>query len=264
MGDLWWRTVDAVRDSTDGFIHWMEKMTFNADDKIDICDIDYRNAPGTCIADPEANISVAARSDGGFDVIGVEDGVSGPVANMYAYRAPSGAVNVFGTTNPAGLRNADGLEVEATHFILTKHQALAVPAVGTASKYFDAQLSRLPGSQNETSAPVADSNKVTSVNGSAVTRERASDGRIDTVHYNDPMDGVRHRDAGTGPDGKPFAEVFQFTVPGSGLNDSSWKRFSTSGSCSAVLTDLLILSTMGCGVPLGTAIPAQLPLSKPL
>ena len=53
-----------------------------------------------------------------------------------------------------------------------------------------------------------------------VARERASDGRVDTVHYNDPMAGVRHRDAGTGPDGKGFAEVYQFTVPGSGLNVS--------------------------------------------
>ena len=66
------------------------------------------------------------------------------------------------------------------------------------------------------------------MNGSAVTRERASDGRIDTVHYNDPMDGVRHRDAGTGPDGKPFAEVFQFTVPGSGLNVSINARPASS------------------------------------
>ena len=227
-----WSMLQSGYTPYDGFIHWMEQMTFKSDDKIDICDIDYRNAPGTCVADPEANISVAARSDGGFDVIGVEDGVSGPVANMYAYRAPSGAVNVFGTTNPAGLRNASGVEVEETHFILTKHQTLAVPAVDTVSKYFDAQLWRElgPNTQNVTSAPVADSNKVTGVNGNTVTRERASDGRIDTVHYNDPMAGVRHRDAGTNPDGTPFAEVLQVTVPGAGLTVSINAQPASAGS----------------------------------
>ncbi|MBS0343659.1 MAG: hypothetical protein JSS56_24400, partial [Proteobacteria bacterium] len=218
-----WSMLQSGYAPSDGFFHWMEQMTFKADDKIDLCDIDFRNAPGTCVAEPDANISLAARTDGGFDVIGVENGVSGPVANMFAYRSPTGAVNVFGTTNPDGNRNvAGGPEIEETHFILTKHQTLAVPAVDTVSKYFDVQLSRLPvsGSQNVTSAPVADSNKVTSVNGNAVTRQRASDGRVDTVHYNDPMAGVRHRDAGIGPDNQPFAEVYQVTVPGAGLTVS--------------------------------------------
>jgi len=124
------------------------------------------------------------------------------------------------------------VEVEETHFILTKHQTLAVPAVDTVSKYFDAQLWRElgPNTQNVTSAPVADSNKVTGVNGNTVTRERASDGRIDTVHYNDPMAGVRHRDAGTNPDGTPFAEVLQVTVPGAGLTVSINAQPASAGS----------------------------------
>lgn len=216
-----WSMLQSGYTPDDGFIHWMDRMTFNADDKIDICEIDFRNAPGTCVPDPEANISVAARSDGGFDVNGVEDGVVGAVANMYAYRSPSGALNVFGTTNPEGLRNAAGVQVEETHFILTKHQALAVPAVGTVSKYFDVQLNRPIGGVNETTAPKADSNTVTSVNGSTVTRVRTSDSRVDTVHYNDPLPGVRHRDAGLNPDGvTPFAEVYQVSVPGTGLTVS--------------------------------------------
>ncbi|HYP71617.1 MAG TPA: hypothetical protein VEP93_12075 [Variovorax sp.] len=214
-----WTMLQSGYTPDDGFIHWIDKMTVKADDKIDMCEIEYRTTPGTCTPDAEANLSVAARSDGGFDV-----NESGEVvANMYGYRSPTGVLNVFGTTNPDGIRNTQTVQVEETSFILAKLQPQTVPAVGTVSKYFDASLSRSPasGSVNETTGPVADANKITNVSGNAVTRERASDGRVDTTHYNDPLPGVRHRDGGMNPDGvTPFAEVYQVSVPGVGLTVS--------------------------------------------
>ena len=46
-------------------------------------------------------------------------------------------------------------------------------------------------------------------------RQRASDSRVDTVHYNQPLPGFRTRDAGSG-----FAATYMMTVPGLGLNVS--------------------------------------------
>lgn len=195
-----------------GFVQWIGKLTFGADDKVGICDIDYRSASTECVPESDANLTLAARADGGFD-LNVADQLAG---SFYGYRSPSGALNVFGTTNPDGTNTP---ETEQSHLILTKHQEQAVPAVGTVSKYFDVQLNR-QGSNNVTTAPTPDSTTIAAVNGNAVTRVRASDSRNDTVHFNDPLPGVRHRDAGTNPDGSSFAEVYQFTVPGSGLSVS--------------------------------------------
>lgn len=213
LAGQWTMLQSGYASDDDGFVHWIDRMTVKADDGIELCEIPYRSNPGSCEPDTEANLSLAARSDGGFDL--TEGGST--VASMYGYRSPTGALNVFGTTNAEGV-NAP--EIEQTHFILTKHQVLAVPAVGTVSKYFDAQLNRPIGGANQTTAPKAESNTVASVNGSAVTRVRASDGRNDTVHYNDPLPGVRRREAGVGPDSQPFAELYQVTVPGAGLTVS--------------------------------------------
>ena len=209
----WNMLQSGYASDTDGFVHWMNRLTVKADDLIDICDIDYRSNPGTCTPETDTSLSLAARSDGGFDVN--EGGAT--TALVYGYRSPAGVLNAFGTTNPEGVNTA---QTEQTHFILTKHATLPVPAVGTVSKYFDAQLNRAMGGVNETTAPKAESNTVYSVNGSAVTRVRASDSRYDTVHFNDPLPGVRRREAGVGPDSQPFAELYQFGVPGAGLTVS--------------------------------------------
>ncbi|MBS0451560.1 MAG: hypothetical protein JSS14_09620 [Proteobacteria bacterium] len=202
-------------DSWSGFGHWIGKLTFGADDKIQVCDIDYRNAPGTCVPETDANLTLSARADGGFDVNG------DPLApQFFGYRSPSGALTVFGTTNPEGININTN---DQSHFILTKHQVQAVPAVGTVSKYFDVQFIRqmVNGAwANVVAAPVPDATTITSVDGNTVTRERASDKRKDTVHYNQPLPGLRLRDAGTNPDGTSFAAVYQFTMPGSGVNVS--------------------------------------------
>jgi hypothetical protein len=195
-----------------GFVHWMGQLTVGTDDKVEICDIDYRNAPQSCVPESDAGLSLATRADGGFDV-----NVDGQfAASIFGYRSPAGALNLFGTPNPDG---ANTPTTEQSHFVLTKHQELAVPAVGTVSKYFDIQLER-QGSTNVVAVPTADSTTIATVHGNTVTRVRASDSRNDTIHYNEPLPGVRHRDAGTNPGGSPFAEVYQFTVPGSGLTVS--------------------------------------------
>lgn len=209
----WNMLQSGYAGDTEGFVHWMNKLTVKADDAIDLCDIDYRSNPGTCTPETDVSMVLAARSDGGFDI---NDSGSG-VASVYGYRSPAGVLNAFGTTNADGVNTPT---TEQTHFILTKHAALAVPAVGTVSKYFDTQFSRVQGGSNATTAPKAESNTVTAVSGSAVTRTRASDSRIDTVHYNDPLPGVRRRAAGQNPDNTPFAEVYQVGVPGAGLTVS--------------------------------------------
>jgi hypothetical protein len=54
---------------------------------------------------------------------------------------------------------------------------------------------------------------------SVVTRKRESDGREDVVRYNNPIDGVRLRDAGTW-NSVPFASVYQMPITGLGITMS--------------------------------------------
>ncbi|HET8746098.1 MAG TPA: hypothetical protein VFM98_10875, partial [Ramlibacter sp.] len=191
----------------EGLVHWPGKLDVTADGKTSVCDYEFNaGTSSTCTPDPEANLTVKARTDGGFDLM--ESSLT--VANAWGYRAPNGSLTLFGTTNAAG-SNEPG--VEQTVLVLFKPQVQQLPAVGSVTNYWDVSILRTPGSApgDNNATLVADSNTITAVDSatSSVSRERASDGRKDTFTYNAPLDGLRHRAQVPGMLG-----VYLFPLPG--------------------------------------------------
>lgn len=207
-----WDLLQSGYVPGDNLIHWPGKFTFGANDKVQVCDIDLRNSPQTCALEIDANLTVADRIDGGMDLM--ESG--GGIAQMFGYRAPGGGMVVFGTSNPEGTSD---LEIEQSHFLLTKLQPYPTPVVGAKTTYYGIEFSR-QNSTNVTTTPKISTVTVASVEGNNTIRIR-DDGRTDRTQINNPLPGYRHRDGGVMPDGvTPFAELYQFLVPGTGLTVS--------------------------------------------
>ncbi|RCS57146.1 hypothetical protein [Parvibium lacunae] len=104
----------------------------------------------------------------------------------YAYRSPNGEkMMLMGDQTVIG--------------VMTRNTSMSLPALNSQSTYWDVgtQTTRsgLVSSFTGTNSPEY-TNTVTSISGSTVTRNR-SDGRVDTVIYNFPRLGTRHRPAGT-------------------------------------------------------------------
>jgi hypothetical protein len=197
-----WNFLQSGIMPGDGFTHSLGKLILNADGTMSVCD--YKLADGSCQVDADAPKQWAARTDGGFNF--TDGSFQVP---FYAYRAPNGSLNLFGTTNPDGI---NGSTVEQTHIVATKPRTLTLPAVGTVSKYWDlSQLRQFDATKNAyanaTTAPKADSTTVQAVDSAAgtLTRVRASDGRVDTFALNKPIDGMRSRVSGG-----PVVHQFQF------------------------------------------------------
>jgi hypothetical protein len=182
-----WSFLQTGYMPSDGVSHYAGQATFNADQSAKFCDYNPANN-WVCEEDPNNTVAekVVARTDGGLTL----DNGSEPVP-MYAYRAPNGSLTIFATTNPTG---ATGADVEQTSIVATKLQPLALPAVGTVTKYWDLNLSRLNG-VNSTNPIWTDSNTVTAVitAEASFTRVRQSDSRPDTWRNNHPLDGSRFR-----------------------------------------------------------------------
>ncbi|MEJ8836310.1 hypothetical protein [Ramlibacter sp. AN1133] len=188
--------------------HLPGQVTFGEERKVSVCD--YNTSTWQCVADTTANITATERADGGIDV----GDASGTGVTLYAYRAPNGSFALFGTTDAnGGTPTTD----PASTLIAGKLSTLPLPAVGTEVKFWDVQLA-ITGTTRTTTAPSPDSNTVLTVDAATqtVTRKRSSDGREDVVHYNDPLAGVRTRDAGSF-NNQPFAAVHQIPLPGMGL-----------------------------------------------
>lgn len=194
----------------EGLVHWPGKLEVAADGKASACDYEFGASTwSTCTPDTGANLSLAARTDGGFDVMDS----SRVAASAWGYRAPSGSLTLFATTNAAGSNDPT---VEQTVLVLFKPRTQALPAVGAVTKYWDVGIARAfgaaPGDNKATF--LTDSNTITAVDSAASTvfRERASDGRKDTFVYNAPLDGLRYRAQVTGMLG-----VYTFPLPGLGI-----------------------------------------------
>ena len=184
--------------------HFPGQLSVNADRKVAACD--YATpiaANAACVPDTGALLTFADRTDGGFDLS--DSGTA--VANVYGYRAPNGALTVFGTTNPTGSTDP---AVEQTSFVAAKLKPLRVPAVGTHTKYWDLNLTRSNG-VNTTAPITADGTTVTAVDASSFTRTRDSDSRVDTLQVNTPLEGMRYRAQG------PGAAVIMVPFPGLGM-----------------------------------------------
>lgn len=191
-----------------GFVHWVGKFDIKTDASITSCD--YVSQDYSACVSNAATRGVTARADGGFDL--AKNGVT--VASMYGYRSPNGTLNVFATQNPTGANTTDTMQ---TSMLLTQLKSLSMPAVGNVTNYWDVQFSQ-NGSTRVTSLG-SDSNTVTAVDGDTATRTRASDGRVDTVRYNQPTTGMHYRAAGTSA-GTTFAAVNQFPIPSAGFTVS--------------------------------------------
>jgi hypothetical protein len=99
-----------------------------------------------------------------------------------------------------------------------RQEPLPPPAVGTVSRFWDLQVSN----QGVVSLPGLYQVSVTGVDLSAgtVTRLRASDSRVDTLHYNQPLYGLRYRDTGAcSVNGVPknCDGSLMLTLPGTGV-----------------------------------------------
>jgi hypothetical protein len=139
---------------------------------------------------------------------------------FYAYRAPNGSLNLFGTTNPDGINTNT---TEQTSIVATKPRTLTLPEVGSISKYSELSQVRRFDSVNNVyvnlaTAVSSDATTTQSVDSAAAafTRLRESDGRIDTIMLNKPLDGLRSRPAGTSGS-VSYSAVYQFPFNGLGI-----------------------------------------------
>lgn len=119
---------------------------------------------------------LVATSDGGADW--VDDGASAGTVDFHAY----------------GFQNAQGNTVWIATMVggvgvFAPQTALSVPAVGTASAFWQSTVT-----SSGLSVVTDDSNTITAVNGTTVTRTFA-DNHTDQVSYNNPFNGLRHRAA---------------------------------------------------------------------
>jgi hypothetical protein len=166
--------------------HVLSRITVGNDGAAVACDYDTIENP-ECI-DPE-NLTISARTDGGFSVSQVD---STSAAQAWMFVAPNGGVTLFGTNNPTG----DLAAFDRTHFVATRATKLALPQVDSVSRISEAQV-RVGASYSTSFSRDAITNTDVNAETSTVTRRLESNGRIDQVRYNFPIDGVRFRPAGT-------------------------------------------------------------------
>lgn len=185
------------------FVNWLGKFDIKADGNITSCDYAYGGADFSVCTPNAATRSVAARTDGGFDL--TKNG--SVVASMYGYRTPDGTLTIFATHNPNGVDDTTSMQ---TSMLLTQMKTLSMPAVGNVSNYWDVALTQNSGVRTVSVTP--NSTTITAVDGDTATRTRASDGRVDTVRYNQPVAGMRYRAAGTN-----FGAAFQLPIRGTGF-----------------------------------------------
>jgi hypothetical protein len=208
-----WNFLQSGYMPGDGMMHALGKLTLGADGTMSVCD--YNLTDGSCQVDAEAPTQWAARSDGGFNLM--DSTIQVP---FYAYRAPNGSLNLFGTTNPDGINTNT---TEQTSIVATKPRTLTLPEVGSISKYSELSQVRRFDSVNNVyvnlaTAVSSDATTTQSVDSAAAafTRLRESDGRIDTIMLNKPLDGLRSRPAGTSGS-VSYSAVYQFPFNGLGI-----------------------------------------------
>lgn len=208
-----WTFLESGFDRADGHVHWIGDLSISGNTATS-CDYD-RSAGWGCNESTRSNVTLAARSDGGAETVSAGE----DTAVFYGYRAPNGALTVFGSSNPSG---ATG-DVDQSHFILTKRATLPLREVGSVSKAWDVDLVRR-ASGRVTFEPTARVVTVTAVDAAAgaVTRKRESDCRVDTMYFNKPIAGIAQRDGGSWVDCNGGTQAFSavYVVPLKGLGVS--------------------------------------------
>jgi hypothetical protein len=202
-----WKFVESGLNESNAGEHFFGKFTFNADGSVGVCDhnvMDGVASFGDCVVDTDDTATASAASDGGFQL------QYGDVARMWGYKGPNGVLSIFGTNNPEGNDTAGTLR---TSFVMVKPLPNPLQAVGTVSKFWDVSVGYVNGAL--VGDPLAsDTVTYTAVDEAAgtVTRTRASDGRVDTLRNNYPVEGLRHRAATSNIPG-----VYGVQVPDLGL-----------------------------------------------
>ncbi|AXW61201.1 hypothetical protein CJO94_03805 [Ralstonia solanacearum] len=137
----------------------------------------------TCAVDTNSPYGhLVATSDGGADW--VDDGLGGGVVDFHAYgfqNAQGNIIWVATMTPPGAGSSGQGVGVFAPQ------TTLSVTAVGTANAFWQSSVKA-----SGLTAVTEDSNTITAVSGSTVTRTFA-DTHTDQIIYNDPFNGLRHR-----------------------------------------------------------------------
>jgi hypothetical protein len=105
---------------------------------------------------------------------------------VFAFKTAGGALSMFLIDT-----------VDGSFVVLTKQQALTLPAVGKVSNFWDFQFNANGTASAITPGVVT----VQAVDTAAqkFTRTRTSDGRVDGFAINQPRDGLRFREAGSSP-----------------------------------------------------------------
>ena len=153
----------------------------------------------TCSAFTGALESFTVNAAGGFDL---------GTARAFAFKTPSGKVSLFLIDRGTG-----------SVTVLTKQAPLALPAVGLVQKFWDFTIA----SNGVPSVPTDFTTTIKSVDSAAQTfsRERLSDGRIDSFENNRPREGLRHRPAGTSATTSgasvSYSELVSMSLPDTGL-----------------------------------------------
>ena len=162
---------------------------------------------------------IATSASGGFDVT-VNGGAAG---RAFLYQAATGNVSFVWMAS-------DGRLVTGTPMLALG----ALPAVGTVGNYREFTFAG-----NGTVSPLgaSDSATVTSIDSGAnrFTRQRASDGRLETLRQDQPRDGVRYRAPdGCSGAGSPCPEAIQLPLRGLAL-DLTLSTTTTPGSSAFIV-----------------------------
>lgn len=200
-----WNFLESGLNESNAGENFFGQFTVQANGAVTVCEHDVMNGVanfGSCTPETET-ITLSAASDGGFDL-----NYGGEAGRVWGYRGPNGALTLFGTNNPAG---NDSPTAFRTHFVMTQPGALALPAAGEVTKYWDVEVN-FAGALTTTYR--ADSTTVTAVDAAAgtFTRTRAGDGRVDTLRVNHPVAGLRYRAATGG-----IPATYQLQMPKLGM-----------------------------------------------
>jgi len=153
-----------------------------------------------CLYDPSTSECEPIEYDEGDDTgfVEAENGTFG-LANsdllwrIYPYKASNGTLVLFGASDPDRTLETTRRQI----LVAGKVKPLSLPQPGQATRYWDIDIVKDPLSYESytSSGPTARATSVTAVDAAAgtFTRERESDGRIDTLEINQPITGLRYR-----------------------------------------------------------------------
>jgi hypothetical protein len=212
-------TWSVLRTDLAGGEHSASQVTVGDGGQVSSCNYDSN---WTCVTNP-STMTAVERSDGG---IAIPVSATEQIA-LYGYRAPNGAVALFGGAKPTS-----NVAVLSKSFIATKLAALPVPVVGTTTRSWDAGIN-IDGNgviTRSALAPISYTIRAADAAAGTATRQNDVTGRIESLRFNTPLTGVRTRDAGTF-NGFAFAGLVQIPLTGMGvtlsINAVPWGPTST-------------------------------------